>query len=69
VLVYGLSTLGYMFLAMLVIAPLVLVVPPAAQLVIAMIAVVPLMAIYMISDYVSYRRVFHRSERLQAMTK
>jgi hypothetical protein len=30
---------------------------------------VPLTAVVMISDYVSYRRVFHRSERLQATTR
>lgn len=65
VVVYALSTLGYMLLASMAIAPLLLILPAAAQLLIVMLAIVPLMAIYMISDYVSYRRVFHRSERLQ----
>ncbi len=65
ILIYAVATLGYVLLTLLVIAPLALTMSEPVRLLIAMIVMVPLMAIYMISDYVSYRRVFHRSERLQ----
>lgn len=63
---YGIALLGVLIVAVIAIAPLLLIVGGSAQSVIVMIALVPLIAIYMISDYVAYRRVFHRSERLQA---
>jgi hypothetical protein len=62
---YGIALLGVLIVAVIAIAPLLLIVGGSAQSVIVMIALVPLIAIYMISDYVAYRRVFHRSERVQ----
>jgi hypothetical protein len=64
--VYALALLGYSFLASLLIAPILILIGGEFQLIVVMIALVPLLSIFMISDYVSYRRVFHRSERLQA---
>jgi hypothetical protein len=63
--VYALALLGYLFIVSLLIAPILIVIGGEFQLVVAMIMLVPLLSIFMISDYVSYRRVFHRSERLQ----
>lgn len=66
VIVYGACLFGLMFAVALLAMPLVMLGGAQAQLFIVMIALVPVTAIVMISDYVSYRRVFHRSERLQA---
>jgi hypothetical protein len=68
VLVYGLTLFGYSLIASLLLAPILIVIGGEAQLFVLMIALVPLISIFMISDYVSYRRVFHRSERLQSTT-
>ncbi len=65
VLVYGMTLLGYSFIFSLALTPILLLAGAEAQLFVVMIALVPLLSIFMISDYVSYRRVFHRSERLQ----
>jgi hypothetical protein len=65
-LLYGVALLGVLVVAVIAIAPLLLIIGGNAQSVVVMIALVPLIAIYMISDYVAYRRVFHRSERVQA---
>lgn len=66
VIVFSIAFFGVILIAVLVVAPLLLIFGGALQNVIVMIAVVPVIAIYMISDYVSYRRVFHRTERLAA---
>jgi hypothetical protein len=68
ILVYGLSLLGYSFILSLAMAPIMLFIGGSVQLVILMMVLVPILSIFMISDYVSYRRVFHRSERLQPST-
>lgn len=65
VIVYGACLFGLMFAVALFALPLVMLFGVQAQLFVVMIALVPVTAIMMISDYVSYRRVFHRSERLQ----
>jgi MFS family permease len=66
VVAYAIAFFALLCAGMLLVVPLIIVGGGALQNLIAMIALVPLTAIYMISDYVSYRRVFHRSERLQA---
>jgi hypothetical protein len=66
-IVYLLALMVLFFAAFLVVSPLVLLSGSALQGVIVMVAVVPVLAVYMISDYVAYRRVFHRSERLQSV--
>jgi hypothetical protein len=63
---YGIGLMGMLLVGLLLIAPILLIVGGSARSIVVMIAVVPLIAVYMISDYVAYRRVFHRSERLQA---
>lgn len=52
-------------LAAFVVAAPVLYLFQSAALTFAMILAVPLTAIWMISDYVSYRRVFHSDERVE----
>ncbi len=64
--VFSITLFGVILITVLAVAPLLLMSGGALQNVIVMIAVVPVIAIYMISDYVSYRRVFHRTERLAA---
>jgi hypothetical protein len=66
VLVYSITLFALFIVCVILLMPLILVGGGAAQNVVAMIALVPITAVYMISDYVCYRRVFHRSERLQA---
>jgi hypothetical protein len=67
-IVYGLTLFAMMFVIGLLAMPLMILAGAAAQTVVFMVALVPVTAIVMISDYVSYRRVFHRNERLQVMT-
>jgi hypothetical protein len=64
IMVYGLTMLGLIVLAVIPIAPILYAVEGAAQSFIMMIVALPLTAIVMVSDYVSYRRVFHRNETL-----
>ena len=61
---YGLA-IFLLLLALLVVAAPVLYLFRSAALVLVMILAVPLTAVLMISDYVSYRRVFHREERVE----
>lgn len=65
VIVYGVCLFGLMFVVALLALPFVMLFGEQARLFVLMMAMVPVTAIVMISDYVSYRRVFHRSERLQ----
>ena len=61
--VYGLA-IFLLLLAVVAIAAPVLYLLKSAALLLMMIMAVPLTAVLMISDYVSYRRVFHREERV-----
>ena len=61
--VYGLA-IFLLLLAVVAIAAPVLYLLKSAALMLMMIMAVPLTAVLMISDYVSYRRVFHREERV-----
>lgn len=60
---YGLAIL-LLLLAVVAIAAPVLYLFKSAALMLMMVMAVPLTAVLMISDYVSYRRVFHREERV-----
>jgi hypothetical protein len=68
VIVYGITLLGCAFAATMLLAPPVVLLGQQIGSIVAMIVLVPLVAVLMVSDYVSYRRVFHRSERLQPAT-
>jgi hypothetical protein len=57
-----------MVLSLAAISPLLLFLSGSAQVVAVMIVAVPITAIVMTSDYVSYRRVFHRNERLTPLS-
>ena len=61
--VYGLAIL-LLVLAVVAIAAPVLFLLKSAALMLMMLIAVPLTAVLMISDYVSYRRVFHRDEQI-----
>ncbi len=63
--VYGLA-IFLLLLAVVAIAAPVLYLLKSAALLLMMIMAVPLTAVLMISDYVSYRRVFHREEQVTA---
>ena len=60
---YGLA-IFLLLLAVVAIAAPVLFLFKSAALMLMMVMAVPLTAVLMISDYVSYRRVFHREERV-----
>ncbi len=62
---YGLA-IFLLLLALVAIAAPVLYLFKSAALMLMMVMAVPLTAVLMISDYVSYRRVFHREERVEA---
>ena len=62
--VYGIAMFGLTVLAVVLVSPLLYLLPAKAVLTTVMLLVVPLTAIRMISDYVCYRRVFHREERV-----
>lgn len=66
VTVFSITLFGVALFAVLLVAACIMVFGSTLQNVIVMIAAVPVVAIYMISDYVGYRRVFHRTERLAA---
>jgi hypothetical protein len=66
--VYALSMFGLMVLSLAAVSPLLLFLSGSAQVVAVMIVAVPITAIVMTSDYVSYRRVFHRNERLTPLS-
>ncbi len=61
---YGLA-IFLLLLAVVAIAAPVLYLFKSAALMLMMVMAVPLTAVLMISDYVSYRRVFHREERVE----
>ena len=61
---YGLA-IFLLLLAVVGIAAPVLYLFKSAALMLMMVMAVPLTAVLMISDYVSYRRVFHREERVE----
>ncbi len=63
--VYGITMFALSVAAALLMAPLLYLLSPTTALTLAMLLVVPLTAIRMISDYVCYRRVFHRGEVLE----
>lgn len=62
--VYGVAMFGLTVLAVVLVSPLLYLLPAKMVLTTVMLLVVPLTAIRMISDYVCYRRVFHREERV-----
>ena len=61
--VYSLSIFVLLLAIAAVVSPLLFVAKNVA-LTVMMVAAVPLTAVLMISDYVSYRRVFHRDENI-----
>jgi hypothetical protein len=61
---YGIAIVLLVFVVLAVASP-VLYLFRGAALVLVMFVAVPLTAVLMISDYVSYRRVFHRDEQVQ----
>jgi hypothetical protein len=63
-IVYMFSIFGIIVLIAFVVAPVAYVGGKELQTLVAMILLVPLTAVLMVSDYVSYRRIFHRNERL-----
>jgi hypothetical protein len=63
-LVYMLSIFGILVLMAFAVAPFEYFGGKALQTLVAMVLIVPLVAVLMVSDYVSYRRIFHRNERL-----
>ena len=63
-LVYMLSIFGMLVVMAFAVAPAAYFGGKELQTFVAMILVVPLTAVLMVSDYVSYRRIFHRNERL-----
>jgi hypothetical protein len=58
-----------LLLAVLAVAAPVLYLFKSLALTLVMIMAVPLTAVLMISDYVSYRRVFHRDERVETAAR
>lgn len=62
--IYGLA-IFLLILAVVAIAAPILYLFKSAALLLMMVMAVPLTAVLMISDYVSYRRVFHRQERVE----
>jgi hypothetical protein len=63
---YGLA-IFLLLLAVVAVAAPVLYLFKSVALLLMMIMAVPLTAVLMISDYVSYRRVFHREERVEPL--
>ena len=61
---YGLA-IFLLLLAVVAVAAPVLFLLKSAALMLMMVLAVPLTAVLLISDYVSYRRVFHREERVE----
>ncbi len=61
---YGIAIL-LLLLAVVALASPVLFYFRSAALMLMMVVAVPLTAVLMISDYVSYRRVFHRDEKIE----
>jgi hypothetical protein len=64
ILTYGLTMFALIFVVVIPVAPIMYAVGGGAQSFIAMMVALPLTAVVMVSDYVSYRRVFHRNETL-----
>jgi hypothetical protein len=65
IVVYAFSMFILVAAAMM---PIMLLTSDSTQIVAVMIVAVPITAIVMTSDYVSYRRVFHRNERLTPLS-
>jgi len=63
--VYGITLTGLLFAIALVISPLLLLVGQARATLVIMLVALPVTAVLMISDYVTYRAVFHRFEELR----
>jgi hypothetical protein len=63
--VYAFSMFSFLLLATLVMSPILFILSPSIKIVVVLMMVVPMTAIQMISDYVSYRRIFHRDERVE----
>ena len=63
---YGLAIFLLLLAVVAVAAPFLYLFKSVAQM-LMMVMAVPLTAVLMISDYVSYRRVFHREERVEPM--
>ena len=61
---YGLAIFLLLLAVVGITAPVLYLFKSAAAM-LMMVMAVPLMAVLMISDYVSYRRVFHREERVE----
>jgi hypothetical protein len=64
---YGVAIV-LLLLAVVALAAPVLFYFRSAALMLMMVIAVPLTAVLMISDYVSYRRVFHRDEKIERVS-
>ncbi|TAG46291.1 MAG: hypothetical protein EAZ30_13150 [Betaproteobacteria bacterium] len=68
VLTYGITIFVLILIVLIPLSPILYAVGGSAQSLIAMLVALPLTAVVMVSDYVSYRRVFHRNETLQPLS-
>jgi hypothetical protein len=68
IIVYGVTAFGMILIAVAAAAPILFAVADSARAVVMMIIAVPVTAVLMTSDYVCYRRVFHRNERLTPLS-
>jgi hypothetical protein len=64
ILLYCITLFALIVLAVMATSPFIFALGKTYAQLVLMLLAVPLSAIIMISDYVSYRRVFHRNERL-----
>ncbi len=64
-IVYGLTLMGLLFLAALAASPFMMWLGESRTTLIVMLLALPVTAVVMISDYVSYRAIFHRHESLR----
>lgn len=64
-LVYGLTLMGGLFMVALAVSPLLIVLGEGRATLVIMLVALPVTAVLMISDYVSYRAVFHRFEQVK----
>lgn len=65
IVVYALSLFAFLMLTGLLLRPVLLMLSPGLKSVTMILTILPLTAIQMIGDYVSYRRIFHRDERVE----
>ncbi|MCS6996569.1 MAG: BPSS1780 family membrane protein [Casimicrobiaceae bacterium] len=67
--VYGVALIGSLFVLVLLLSPLLMLLGASRTTPVLMLAALPVTAIVMISDYVSYRAVFHRHETLKRVDR